>query len=420
MDPYAYPAPPPYEWGFRQSAPPPPPPPAPPSVGDRYESSGRQWRAPDASWGGQADSAWEPEVPRHPRPRDEEEDPAAKRQRVTEQVSAFRDRGTAAFSAGDNWQAVELWSQGLELDPANAALYSNRCAAYLALEQHEKALADATRCVELAPQWCKGYYRKAKVCMAMRNLAAAMTACRKGLELTPDDVQLKALEHNLKPQAVKEMEECKAEGNKAFGAKDYTTAISWYQKALQFDKDNHVLYSNRSACHCALGQYDAALKDAARCIKLNKFFAKGYSRKAAALHGLGRKVEALQTYRQGLAAVPGNVMLTESLAALQDQVHGKAPEAPKKVYQPMCRECFQEGHLARDCPKRGKGGAGAPPANRCANCGDPGHGERDCPLPKQVYCKGCGGAGHLLQDCLQPSSKAMREAQARAQAEAAL
>lgn len=61
--------------------------------------------------------------------------------------------------------------------------------------------------------------------------------------------------------------ELKALGNKSFASKDYKSAIDLYSQAIQAAKDPkadalHVLYSNRSACHSGLKDWDAALQDA--------------------------------------------------------------------------------------------------------------------------------------------------------------
>ena len=57
----------------------------------------------------------------------------------------------------------------------------------------------------------------------------------------------------------------KAKGNEFFKAKDYTTAIEWYTKAVDADPQNRVYYSNRSAAHAALRNYEAAAKDGEMC-----------------------------------------------------------------------------------------------------------------------------------------------------------
>lgn len=46
--------------------------------------------------------------------------------------------------------------------------------------------------------------------------------------------------------------ELKAEGNKLFGQKKYIEAAVKFTKAIQLDRGNAVLYSNRAACHLAL------------------------------------------------------------------------------------------------------------------------------------------------------------------------
>jgi tetratricopeptide (TPR) repeat protein len=56
--------------------------------------------------------------------------------------------------------------------------------------------------------------------------------------------------------------ELKDQGNKAFQAKDYDTAIDLFTKAIELDPQNHVLFSNRSAAKAGKKQWDAALEDA--------------------------------------------------------------------------------------------------------------------------------------------------------------
>lgn len=57
-------------------------------------------------------------------------------------------------------------------------------------------------------------------------------------------------------------DELKNQGNKAFQAKDYDTAIDLFTKAIELDPSNFVLYSNRSAAKAGKRQYKAALEDA--------------------------------------------------------------------------------------------------------------------------------------------------------------
>ena len=90
----------------------------------------------------------------------------------------------------------------------------------------------------------------------------------------------------------------KAEGNAAYAAKKWQEGVDAYTKALEWDPLDHVFYSNRAACYAELDEFEKALKDAERCIKLNPQFAKGYYRQARALFNMGR-------YLAGLFAISG-------------------------------------------------------------------------------------------------------------------
>jgi stress-induced-phosphoprotein 1 len=61
--------------------------------------------------------------------------------------------------------------------------------------------------------------------------------------------------------------EAKNRGNAAFSAKEYDKAVEAFTEAIQYDPDNYVLYSNRSAAFASLGKYHEALEDANSCIQ---------------------------------------------------------------------------------------------------------------------------------------------------------
>lgn len=64
-------------------------------------------------------------------------------------------------------------------------------------------------------------------------------------------------------------EELKNQGNKAFSAKDYDTAIELFSKAIELDPTNFVLWSNRSAAKAGKRQYGPALEDADQVRRLS-------------------------------------------------------------------------------------------------------------------------------------------------------
>lgn len=111
----------------------------------------------------------------------------------------LKDEGNASLSAGKNHEAIDKYTEGIELDPENHVLYSNRSAAYAKLENYTKALEDAEKTVAVKPDWAKGYSRKGAALVYLNRLGEAEEAYNAGLKLDPSNQQLKS-----------GLEECKA------------------------------------------------------------------------------------------------------------------------------------------------------------------------------------------------------------------
>ncbi len=75
-----------------------------------------------------------------------------------------------------------------------------------------------------------------------------------------------------------------------------------------------MFFSNRSAAYLSKSEAEAALADGTKCVELKPNWGKGYSRKGAALHSLGRLEEASEVFEAGLIAEPGNEALKQGLS----------------------------------------------------------------------------------------------------------
>lgn len=58
-------------------------------------------------------------------------------------VDDLKSRGNKAFAAKSYDEAIDLFSQAINLDPSNHVLYSNRSAARAGKKQYDAALEDA-------------------------------------------------------------------------------------------------------------------------------------------------------------------------------------------------------------------------------------------------------------------------------------
>jgi stress-induced-phosphoprotein 1 len=102
-----------------------------------------------------------------------------------------------------------------------------------------------------------------------------------------------------------------------FKAKNFQAAIQFYTVAIQENPSDHTIYGNRSAAYHNTKNFVDALKDGDKCIELKSDWAKGYQRKAMALHGMRKYDEATQAYSDGLKLDPANAQLKSGLESCQ-------------------------------------------------------------------------------------------------------
>ena len=115
--------------------------------------------------------------------------------------------------------------------------------------------------------------------------------------------------------------EWKEKGNALVKEKNYKEALDCYSKAIEIDPNDPILYSNRSAMHLNLSEFDQALTDAEKAISLKPDYAKAYLRKGKALEGQDKLKEALETYKLGLTKDEKNAQLLEASQNLEASIN---------------------------------------------------------------------------------------------------
>uniref|UniRef100_A0A7S4NTQ4 STI1 domain-containing protein n=1 Tax=Guillardia theta TaxID=55529 RepID=A0A7S4NTQ4_GUITH len=97
----------------------------------------------------------------------------------------LKAKGNAAFSAKNYTEAVDFFTQAINLDPNNHVLFSNRSASYAGLHKYDQALNDAEKCIAIKPDWGKGYGRKGAAMHGMGDFEGALKAYKDGLAHEP-------------------------------------------------------------------------------------------------------------------------------------------------------------------------------------------------------------------------------------------
>lgn len=137
-------------------------------------------------------------------------------------AETLKQAGNAQMSAKAYAEAIESYTRAAELDPRNPVYYSNRAAAYSSVEDHDKAIEDAQKALEVDPKFVKAYSRLGCVstCTCSSNKLSrrsflfnrhafyckedynsAVTAFQDGLDVDPNNVNLKTGLENAKTRA---------------------------------------------------------------------------------------------------------------------------------------------------------------------------------------------------------------------------
>ena len=101
-----------------------------------------------------------------------------------------KERGNVALASGNYDEAVAMYSIGIAFDPRNHVLYSNRSAAHAHMRRFGKAKDNAAECVEISPDWWKGYVRLGQAVEMVDGAAAAFDVYMRGLRVSPGNPKL--------------------------------------------------------------------------------------------------------------------------------------------------------------------------------------------------------------------------------------
>ncbi|KAL6069775.1 SET domain-containing protein [Balamuthia mandrillaris] len=103
-----------------------------------------------------------------------------------EKAQEFKDQGNKAYGQGNLLLALQLYSQSLSLDDANALTYGNRSIVHLKLNRPTEALEDACMAITRDASWAKGYWHHGNALLALEMEWEARNSFARALQLAPE------------------------------------------------------------------------------------------------------------------------------------------------------------------------------------------------------------------------------------------
>ncbi len=171
------------------------------------------------------------------------------------------------FLQQDRYQeAVDTFTQLIDVAPENPHAYRNRGVAYMKLNLYDKAINDFQRTKEIVPD-------------------------------------LKGLHSNL--------------GVAWYYKKNYSRAIKNYDREISLSPDNYFAYFNRAICWAVLEDYEKSFSDIIKTIELLPDFYLAFCLKGDLLVKMNRPRQAKQVYEDAISIDPDQTYAKEQLASLK-------------------------------------------------------------------------------------------------------
>jgi tetratricopeptide (TPR) repeat protein len=167
-------------------------------------------------------------------------------------VYAYYNRGNAYYNQGEMERAIADYDQVILLDPEYADAYYNRGNTYADQGELAQAIADYDQVIQLAPGYVNAYYNRGNAYAARGEWAQAIADYDQVIQLAPDCVNAY---YN--------------RGNTYAAQEKWAHAIEDYNRVVQLDPGYVYAYYNRGNAYAAQDEWEQAMASYDGAIRLN-------------------------------------------------------------------------------------------------------------------------------------------------------
>ncbi|KAM9671467.1 RNA polymerase II-associated protein 3 isoform 1-T5 [Trichechus inunguis] len=268
----------------------------------------------------------------------------------SQKALALKEKGNRYFKQGKYDEAVDCYTKGMDADPYNPVLPTNRASAYFRMRKFAVAESDCNLAIALNRSYTKAYARRGAARFALQKLEDAKKDYEKVLELEPNNFEatnelrkinqaLTSIENSYPKEAdtiikstegeEKQIEEQQHKqqaisekdlGNGFFKEGKYERAIECYTRGIAADGTNALLPANRAMAYLKIQKYEEAEKDCTQAILLDGSYSKAFARRGTARTFLGKLSEAKQDFETVLLLEPGNKQAITELSKIKKEL----------------------------------------------------------------------------------------------------
>ena len=247
----------------------------------------------------------------------------------------YYNQGTAYGAKGEHDRAILDYDKAIQIDPRFALAYYNRGVAYEAKGKYDRAILDYDRAIQIDPRFALAYCSRGNVYLEKGEYDRAILDYDRAIQIDPRDTHAynnrgsayyKKGEHDRAildyDRAIQiDPRDAEAYNNRgaayAYGAKgEHDRAILDFTKAIENDARHAKAYCNRGIAYASKGEHDRAILDFTKAIKINPKYSFAYYSRGTICAVSGKSEEAKKDL---LKAVELNPSLKPQLKQLSDQ-----------------------------------------------------------------------------------------------------
>lgn len=233
-------------------------------------------------------------------------------------VIELKSQADELYSQGNYLAAIEVYSQGLALEPNNIPFYHNRGLAYLKLSNFNELRSNCDAILAIDPTDIKALVNRSFAFTKLGLIPEAINDLRTALNLGADDPNLAERLAQLEQQNHQvSATELKDQGNRLFNQRKFKEALECYNQALLLDPHNLTLYNNRGACFLHLKMYSELKANSDAVLALDPVNVKARVNRATASEHLGQVSEAIQDLHVALELNAHDRDLSQRLSKLE-------------------------------------------------------------------------------------------------------
>ena len=159
-------------------------------------------------------------------------------------AKAKKDEGNNFFKNKQYEEAIQKYSEAIELDPTDVTFFSNRSACYAALLKWQEAADDGKQCIIVDKNFVKGYFRQALGLQNLGQIENAIEATKRGLGIDSGNADLKRMSRELEETLrLKKVDASIVTAEQQLKAGDINAAFRTVDTAQRLDPENSRLKS---------------------------------------------------------------------------------------------------------------------------------------------------------------------------------